>query len=143
MEEENSEVKFAFNFHPGFDLYVAVRCGQKEAFDKLEATHAEDPLICGYMAMSLVRSENSTIPKDINRARDLSKHFIPLVLEMVDRCTTSYFADALYILGFCYQEGEYNWLPITYKVYSNYIFLVLFFCRILFDKGYGTSCLLL
>lgn len=110
IEEENKSGgnHFDFHFHMGFDLYVAVRCGKKEAFDKLvlAAAHPEDPVACGYLSMSLARSENSAIPKDISRAKDLSKHFIPLVLEMVNHCTTSNLADAFYVLAFCYQEGK-------------------------------------
>jgi hypothetical protein len=107
-EEKSESHRFVFGFNAGFDLYVAVRCGKKEAWKKLEkkTLEKEEIFAAGYLAMSLTRSEHSTIPKDIPRAKELSRGFLPPILELVQSGRTEWLSDAFYLAAFCYQEGK-------------------------------------
>eukprot|EP00603_Paraphysomonas_imperforata_P013591 CAMPEP_0114472730 /NCGR_PEP_ID=MMETSP0104-20121206/12549_1 /TAXON_ID=37642 ORGANISM="Paraphysomonas imperforata, Strain PA2" /NCGR_SAMPLE_ID=MMETSP0104 /ASSEMBLY_ACC=CAM_ASM_000202 /LENGTH=398 /DNA_ID=CAMNT_0001646757 /DNA_START=129 /DNA_END=1322 /DNA_ORIENTATION=+ len=120
--EDNFEVsEFTFNFHKGFDLYVAVRCGKKAALDELESLQT-DPISSGYLAMSLARSENSIIPKDIPRVKELCAHFLPLMFEMTinsDKETIEFLADVHYLIAFC-QENGYAVSKDPVKSVENY-----------------------
>ena len=132
--EEIEVQDFNFGFHEGFDLYVAARCGKKRAFERLESLAAPqphihsgnssdrvsycdpivcgDPIACGYFAMSLARSENSVIPKDLPRAKALGPYFLPALREM--ECGTGpspvagseFLADVFYLIAFCYEQGK-------------------------------------
>ena len=99
--------RFKFNFHEGFDLYIASRCGNKEAFEELKALQDSDLLYLGYLAMTLTRSENSSVPKDLSQARILSKQFSMYLYDVTTQSVQSaYLADAFYLLAFCYEEGN-------------------------------------
>ena len=134
-ESKSAANRFNFHFHVGFDLYVAVRCGKKEAYDELEAADTSDPLACGYLSMSLARSENSAVPKNLSRAKELSKQFVPPILEIVNHCTSTYLADANYLLGFAYQEGIYEkdgsymmMYVLVYLFVSHLLITIRIFC---------------
>eukprot|EP00603_Paraphysomonas_imperforata_P005814 CAMPEP_0114419246 /NCGR_PEP_ID=MMETSP0103-20121206/3925_1 /TAXON_ID=37642 ORGANISM="Paraphysomonas imperforata, Strain PA2" /NCGR_SAMPLE_ID=MMETSP0103 /ASSEMBLY_ACC=CAM_ASM_000201 /LENGTH=400 /DNA_ID=CAMNT_0001587653 /DNA_START=100 /DNA_END=1299 /DNA_ORIENTATION=- len=135
--EDNFEVsEFTFNFHKGFDLYVAVRCGKKAALDELESLQT-DPISSGYLAMSLARSENSIIPKDIPRVKELCAHFLPLMFEMTinsDKETIEFLADVHYLIAFCQENGIVHYFVL-------FCFSVVSYAEVIFEflTGYAVS----